>query len=208
MPAGPEGPECGQRNPGCLGQFRRERDDAPPNCDRNCFSLRPLAYSGEADRVFEEESVSTRLFLPSDHWLLPTPVVAPLLRVSSSLSAHAADSITTGSVDRDHDSRIGRNRVSPLLPMAMATLRRNPEKRDRLTGEPKNHRPKSASSSEASHSRAGFTSSWRGTSSASPVTDAFLFHGQTSWQMSHPKTLRPIPARRSSGKEPLFSIVR
>src|SRR5215469_4928605 len=48
----------------------------------------------------------------------------------------------------------------------------------------------------------------RGRNSAIDVRADLRFHGQTSWQMSQPKTVEPIAARNSSGITPRSSIVK
>jgi hypothetical protein len=117
---------------------------------------------------------------------------------------------------------------SAVLPMAMATLRSSRMRRVRSSGEPRKRRLKAGPSSEASHASWGLMSSSRRVrSGAAEVGDfpflssrflssrflssRFLssrFQGQTSWQMSQPKTWRPMGARSSRGMSPFFSMVR
>src|ERR1700686_1238093 len=105
-------------------------------------------------------------------------------------------------------SRSGRNSLFPLLPMAMAALRRRPERLVRRMGEPRKTSRNSSADIWASQARAGFTNPGRGSNSVAVDAGALRFHGQTSWQISQPKTWRPMPTRRCSGIDPRFSIVR
>src|ERR1035437_7772576 len=92
--------------------------------------------------------------------------------------------------------------------MAMATLRRRPERLVRRMGDPRKIARNSSADISASQARAGFTKPGRGSNSGAVDAGALRFHGQTSWQMSQPKTWRPIPTRKSSGIDPRFSIVK
>src|ERR1017187_31126 len=85
--------------------------------------------------------------------------------------------------------------------MAMATLRRRPERLVRRMGDPRKIARNSSADISASQARAGFTKPGRGSNSGAVDAGALRFHGQTSWQMSQPKTWRPIPTRRSLGIE-------
>ena len=94
--------------------------------------------------------------------------------------------------------------------MATAKFRRSPENPALRTGDPLNHRSNSASSIAASHSSAGFTSASRACNSRSALTTTRRreFQGQTSWQISHPKTCRPIPSINPASIAPRCSMVK
>src|SRR5665213_352368 len=134
----------------------------------------------------------------------PQPPTPP----SNSRTAQAAASANTASSPAAHSRSLGKNSPSPLFPIAIATFRSSRFFPVRSNGDPRNHRLNSAPSIAASHSNAGFTNSSRGGIALSRTTGACAFHGQTSWQISHPKTCRPIFPRNSSAIAPFFSIVR
>ena len=121
-------------------------------------------------------------------------------------SAHRACSATIALDDSASLSRGARKHSDFAFPMATATLRRNPAYRDRVTGELRKSSRNSPSLKAASRARSG--AKWRGAKAASPVDGARRFHGQTSWQMSHPKTCGPMAARSRSGMPPRSSMVK
>src|ERR1039458_7731762 len=73
-------------------------------------------------------------------------------------------------------------------------------------GVPRNRARNSGSLSEASFSRGGANS--RGSKAGSAVMGARRFQGQTSWQMSQPKTCGPMAARCSKGMAARSSMVK
>ena len=89
---------------------------------------------------------------------------------------------------------LGRGRLTLISPPGAAlpsVRRRNPD------------------SSHAHSSRSvALPSGVRTSKSGNAVRRAYLFHGQTSWQSSQPKTRLPIGARNGSGMGPSCSIVR
>jgi hypothetical protein len=99
-----------------------------------------------------------------------------------------------------------RKRSSLALPMAIATLRRKPLYRARGIGLARNISRNSSSESAASFSSGG--AKCAAAKAGSSVTGARRFHGHTSWQISQPKTWRPMAGRASSGAAPRSSMVK
>src|SRR5712692_4497177 len=123
---------------------------------------------------------------------------------------------------------------APEFPRATQALRTKPRHLARFTALPRKTSRYSSSPSDASHSSAGAKSDTgsavaataegpvslfeflvsfvlaigRGKNAARVVSGAWRFHGQTSWQMSQPNTIRPMAGRNSSGIVPRSSMVR
>ena len=127
-----------------------------------------------------------------------SPLSKPGLRHrtgSSVATAQRACSATTGSGSSLSFFSVGTNFLSPLFPIAITAFLRRPESLARRIGDPRNTVRNSSCCISASQSRAGLTSPSRASNSGAEVAGALRFHGQTSWQMSHPKTWRPMPER-------------
>ena len=116
--------------------------------------------------------------------------------------AQAAASRTTGSGSSRARCKGGRADASPRLPRTMAALRARPRRFVRIRAVPRNRWRNSSSdmlriSTESRPARSG-----RGCNAGSRAAGALRFHGQTSWQMSQPKSQSPTPGRSSSGMGP------
>ena len=125
----------------------------------------------------------------------PQALVGP---VSATTGYGWAASRSSGSVSRG----------SPLLPIAAATFLSNPSYLARHTGDCRNNLRNSSGESSANVLRS--VPPWLRSNLESLVMPARRFHGHTSWQMSHPKT---VIAQSSLGTlagsiSPRFSIVR
>ena len=88
-----------------------------------------------------------------------------------------------------------------LLPIAMATLRRNPAYLARWIGTGAKHLAEFLLRRALPVSPAAARSE-PGARAGSAVTGARRFQGHTSWQMSQPNTWRPMPGRSGSGTGP------
>src|SRR6202034_3952191 len=91
----------------------------------------------------------------------------------------------------------GRNCRFPLLPMAMAALRRRPERLVRRMGDPRKIARNSSLDISAIQARAGFTNSGRASNSGAVDTGALRFQQGQSWPEAGPKTWAMMPARRA-----------
>jgi hypothetical protein len=88
----------------------------------------------------------------------------------------------------------------------MAALRRIPAALGRVMGVPAKRRANSASSIAAISAAEGKGAG--GKKARSRVTGAFRFHGQTSWQTSHPNCQVPMRGASVGSTSPRCSIVR
>ena len=94
------------------------------------------------------------------------------------------------------------------LPRATATFLRKPRRFDLLTGLPLKRRLNSSCVMFISEVSLGSKLPFRGWNPFSEDGVALLFHGQTSWQISHPNIKLPIFERISLGIDSLSSIVK
>ena len=107
-------------------------------------------------------------------------------------NAHAAAARTGGSLSVRAARSAGTAAASPRLPRTVAALRSNPERRARHNAVCRKRSRKAASSSANSSSGGG---TFGEANAGSAVVAALRFHGQTSWQTSHPNSHSPISGR-------------
>lgn len=123
-------------------------------------------------------------------------------------TAQPAASATTGSASVANPSASGSSPGSPEFPTAINTFRTNRPRPIRLIGEPENRARNPESSSIARSARDGAAKSARPRNASCGETTAKRFQGHAARQSSQPYIRLPINGRRSSGIDPLCSIVR
>ena len=144
-------------------------------------------------------------------WLATERSGLPLVSVVAAFAGRPSGSVgQDGVFVRGPGRKLRQKSRSPLLPIAMATLRSNPLRFVRFTGDPRNCWLNSSAIQAGEPFESRIDQLWAGCELGSTVCGwlAFWFQGQTSWQMSQPKTWRPMGARSSSGIGPRFSMVR
>jgi hypothetical protein len=173
----------------------RSAPDLPRELD---ISVARARASSNSSRTQESSSLSSR---PASTTQAAGEATSP--------SAQAACPRTNGSGSDSASTSGGTASSDPQLPSATATLRSNPSRRARRTGEPRVNSSHASGDNRMSSTSEGEIIPGRGEKSGSDDgRENFPVNGHTSWQMSQPNTRFVIALRSSRGIGPRFSMVR